>query len=222
MNPKKPAGLIDREADEYTAFLNQFYDEEFRRGIVRSARARPVRFPEARFFLCRSRETLGPSGYEAERLLDQHFAPLLAEARGDARVHGQRVGPARFWQPHGNPRSGPSLTAIRGHARARAEASQDFFGSLKKIVKKVAGKAGLIWERRGISVAPKLGFGPLLNKLKSTHQNTAAQTGHPDGDPASSPAQLQPIARKSWPSALPFLREIEAGYEDKNLEPRDR
>src|SRR5215210_7098255 len=85
------AGLVDPETEEYVTFLNEFYDEEFDETLYalvdEAAAIYETHFPH-------EQEDPQTTGYEAERLLDQHFAPVVAESEAMfealARELGQR------------------------------------------------------------------------------------------------------------------------------------
>ncbi len=74
---EEAGGVIDLETEEHVQFLNELYDEEFDEALYGLASEAAALY-EARFM----HEHGDPRivGYEAERLLDQHFAPLVAEA----------------------------------------------------------------------------------------------------------------------------------------------
>src|SRR5512138_3440597 len=68
-------GQVDPQTEEYVSFLNELYDEQFNEtlsNLVDEA---------AGLYQANMNEQADPrmSGYEAERLLTQHFAPLAAE-----------------------------------------------------------------------------------------------------------------------------------------------
>src|SRR5215203_2876461 len=71
------AGLVDPETEEYVTFLNEFYDEEFDETLYALVTEATVIY-ETNFF--HEQEDPQTIGYQAERLLDQHFAPILAES----------------------------------------------------------------------------------------------------------------------------------------------
>ena len=69
-------GSIDPESEEYVVFLNELQDEEFHEALA-SVWNEAAAIYETHF----SHEQGDPQtiGYQAERLLNQHFAPLVAE-----------------------------------------------------------------------------------------------------------------------------------------------
>lgn len=71
-------GLINPATEDYVAFLNELYDEEFDKALstlVDDARAiHETHFPQ-------EAEDPQTVGYQAERLLNQHFTPLLRKLR---------------------------------------------------------------------------------------------------------------------------------------------
>jgi hypothetical protein len=199
---EEAGGVIDSETEEHVQFLNELYDEEFDEALYGLASEAAALY-EARFM----HEHGDPRivGYEAERLLDQHFAPLVAEAETMlgtlATVFSQRdINSLAEYEIGGViDRYKPSIELTPSF--------EDFLGKLKKAFKKVAGKA-VDLAKKGISVAAKLGLGPILNKLKALIKplvKRVIQTSI-----GKLPAQLQPIARKLT-ERLPFLKEFEEG-----------
>ena len=196
-------GLINSEADEYVQFLNELYDEEFDQALFELVNEATAVF-ESRF----TYEDGDPRivGYEAERLLAQHFIPLETEAGAmlDALV-------SELSRRDLNSLTEGEIDTFIDRYRPSTELSpsfENFFGALKKAVKKVAGKAVSL-AKKGISAAAKLGLGPILNKLRGLIKpllKRVIQTAI-----GKLPAKLQPIARK-LAERLPFLKEIEEGY----------
>lgn len=197
-------GPLDPEAEEYVAFLSELYDEELDEGfstLVDEATA----IYETHFTF--EQEDPQTSGYQAERLLTQHFAPLVAEAEtmfgSLARELGRRdittLGDSEIetlvdsYQPSGT----------------LAPNFEQFLGKLKKAFKKVASKA-VDLAKKGISAAAKLGLGPILEKLKALVKpllKRVIQTAI-----GKLPAQLQPLAQK-LAERIPFLKEFNESYE---------
>jgi len=198
------AGLVDPEAEEYVTFLNEFYDEEFDEALYalvdEAAAIYETRFPH-------EQEDPQTTGYEAERLLDQHFAPLVAESEAMFEALAKELGQR---DPHSL--SEDEIETIVDRYQPSGElvpSFEDFFGSLKKIVKKVASKA-VDLAKKGISIAAKLGLGPILEKSKALIKpllKRVIQTAI-----GKLPPYLQPIARK-LAERLPFLKELEESYE---------
>src|SRR5215210_6746884 len=198
------AGLVDPEAEEYVTALTEFYDEEFDEALYalvdEAAAIYETRFPH-------EQEDPQATGYEAERLLDQHFAPLVAESEAMfealARELGQR-------DPHSLSEDEIETLVDRYQpAAGLAPNFDEFWGSLKNVVKKVASKA-VDLAKKGISIAAKLGLGPVLEKLKALIKpllKRVIQTAI-----GKLPPHLQPIARK-LAERLPFLKELEEDYE---------
>jgi len=190
---EEAGGLIDPETEKYVTFLNELYNEEFDEalfGLVNEAAA----IYETRFM----HEQGDPQtiGYQAERLLNQHFAPLVAEAEamlGTLAAELSRRDPNSLTENEIETiveRYQPSI--------ALTPSFEDFLGKIKNAVKKVAGAAA------------KLGLGPILNKLKALIQpllKRVIQTAI-----GKLPIPLQPIARK-LAERLPFLKELEESYE---------
>ena len=195
-------GVVDPRAEQYAVLLNELYDEEFEdtlHALVSEAAA----LHEARF--AQERSDTRANGYEAERLLEQHFAPLVSEAHAmldSLAMELRRSDMANL--------TDEEIDRVVERYNPSADLSpnfEDFFGKLKKVVKKVAGKAVAL-AKKGISLASKLGLGPILEKLKALVQpllKRVIQTAI-----GKLPVALQPVARK-LAERLPFLKELEEG-----------
>jgi len=197
-------GLIDPRAEEYALLLNELYDEEFEETLFALA-SEAAALHETRF----AHEHADPrtSGYEAERLLEQHFAPLLAETQAMLGSLATELGR----RDAGSLTDEEIDTAVERYQPSGdlSPNFEDFFGKIKRAVKKVARKAVSL-AKKGISLAAKLGLGPILNKLKALIKpllKRVIQTAI-----GKLPSQLQPIARK-LAERLPFLKELEESYE---------
>lgn len=201
---EEAGGLINPETEEYAAFLNELYNEEFDEalfGLVNEATA----IYETRFM--HEQGDPQPIGYQAERLLNQHFAPLVAEAEamlGSLATELSRRDPNSLTENEIETiveRYQPSI--------ALTPSFEDFWGKLKNVVKNVAGKAADL-AKKGLSAAAKLGLGPILNKLKALIEpllKRVIQTAI-----GKLPTQLQPIAR-NLAERLPFMKEFGESYE---------
>jgi len=201
-------GPADPEAEEYVAFLNELYDEELNEGLSTLADEAAAIY-ETRF--TNEQEDPQTIGYQAERLLTQHFAPLAAEAEtmfgSLARELGQRDITTLNEDEIG-------AIVDRYHPSVELQPNfEEFLGGLKKFVSKVAKKAVNL-AKKGISAAAKLGLGPILEKLKALVRpllKRVIQTAI-----GKLPMQLQPMARK-LAERLPFLKEFEESYETAPL-----
>ena len=202
-------GLINPEADEYVEFLNELYDEEFDEAVFELVNEATALY-DSRF----SHEEGDPRivGYEAERFLAQHLVPLETEAGAMLEALVSELSRRDL-----NSLTAGEIDTLVDRYRPSTELSpsfEDFFGALKKAVKKVAGKAVSL-AKKGISAVAKLGLGPILRKLRGLIKpllKRVIQTAI-----GKLPTKLQPIARK-LAERLPFLKEIEEGYD---LEPEN-
>lgn len=193
-------GAVDPEAEEYLTFLNELYDEEFDDALANlvdeAAAIYETHFPY-------EQEDPQGVGYQAERLLNQHFAPLASQSEALfgalARELGQRD-PTSLSQDE--------IETLVDRYRPTADLSpsfEQFFGKLKNLAKKTINLA-----KQGISAAAKLGLGPVLDKLKALIKpllTRVIQTAI-----GKLPPNLQPIARK-LAEKLPFLKEFEESDE---------
>lgn len=197
-------GPVDPEAEEYVAFLNELYDEEFDEGLASLADEAAAIY-ETRFAY--EQEDPQTIGYQAERLLTQHFAPLAAEAETMFGSLARELGRRDLMTLGDN----EIETLVDGYKTSGELAPnfEEFLGKLKKAFKKVANTA-VDLAKKGISAAAKLGLGPILEKLKALVRpllKRVIQTAI-----GKLPAQLQPMARK-LAERLPFLKELEESYE---------
>lgn len=197
-------GLVDPESEEYVVFLNELHDEEFHEALA-SVWNEAAAIYETRF----AHEQGDPQtiGYQAERLLNQHFAPLVAET--EALFNGLAT---QFSQRHANSLTEAEIETLVDRYQPAVELApnfEEFFVSLKKLVKKVA-KKGLDLAKQGISAATALGLGPILEKLKKLIKPLLKRVIQ--FAITKLPAQLQPIAKKLAERA-PFLQEFEESTE---------
>lgn len=72
-------GMVDHQSEEYVTFLNQLYDEEFDEALS-SLVDEATEIYETHFGSEHESGDPRAVGYQAERLLNQHFAPLVAES----------------------------------------------------------------------------------------------------------------------------------------------
>lgn len=199
---EEAGGLIDPEAEEYAIFLNELYDEEFHEalaGLVEEAAA----IYETQFL--HQHEDPQTTGYQAERLLTQHFAPLVAEAEAMFEALARE-----FSQRDPNTLTEAEIeTIIDGYQPSTSlNPAFEHWGFLKKMAKKAVGLA-----KKGISAAAKLGLGPILNRLKALVQpllKRVIQTAI-----GKLPAALQPIA-KNLAERAPFLKEFEESHDHES------
>jgi hypothetical protein len=197
-------GFIDPESEEYVVFLNELQDEEFHEAL-----ANVWNEATAIYETHVSHEQGDPQtiGYQAERLLNQHFAPLVAET--EALFDGLAT---QFSQRHPNGLTEAEIDTLVDRYQPSTELApnfEEFFGKLKKLVKNVA-KKGLDLAKKGISAAATLGLGPILEKLNKLIKPLLKRVIQ--FAIKKLPAQLQPIARKLAERA-PFLKEFEESYE---------
>jgi hypothetical protein len=201
---EEAGGLIDPQAGDQVVFLNELYDDEFEEALFALASEATALY-EAR--IQHEGGDPGATSYDAERLLNQHFAPLVSEANAMLDSFARDLGRR---DTHGLTQD--EITAVI----ERYQPSQDllpsfeeFLGKLKKVVKKVAGAAVDV-AKKGISAAATAGLGPILEKLKALVKpllQRVVQTAI-----GKLPAPLQPHARK-LAERLPLLKELDEGDE---------
>src|SRR4051812_13139990 len=82
-------GWIDPQTEVYVSFLNELYDERFNEALS-SLVDEAATVYETNF--ANTQQDPRTSGYQAERLLNQHFAPLVAEAEAMIRAVASELG----------------------------------------------------------------------------------------------------------------------------------
>ena len=197
-------GLVDPEKEDYIAFINELYDEEFDEALAVLVDEAAALY-ETQF--ATEQEDPQTTGYQAERLLTQHFAPLAAQTEAMFTALARE-----FSQHDPNSLSEDEIDTIVDRYQPQVELTpnfENFFGKLKTAVKKVV-KKGVALAKKGISAAAKLGVGPILNKLKaliSPMLKRVIQTAI-----GKLPIHLQPVARK-LAERIPYLKELDESYD---------
>jgi hypothetical protein len=193
-------GMVDPQAEDYVTFVNELYDEEFNEvlsNLVDEAAAiYKTHFPH-------EHEDPHAVGYQAERLLSQHFAPLAAEAETMFRTLAEELD-----RRDPNALSQDEIETIVDRYRPSVELAlsfEEFLGKLKTLTKK-----GLNLARQGVSAAAKWGWGPILNKLLALVKPLIKRVI--ESAINKLPQNLQPIAR-TLRDKLPFLKELEESEE---------
>jgi hypothetical protein len=80
---------LDSQTEEYVSFLNELYDEQFNEALSNLVDEAAAIYQTT---FANEREDPHTVGYQAERLLDQHFAPLVAEAETMVRTLATELG----------------------------------------------------------------------------------------------------------------------------------
>ncbi len=194
--------VLNPEADEVISFLTELYDQEFDEAILELVNEVGSLY-ETQFD-----SELGMSGkqtFEAERMLEEHIAPLSREM--EALLEDLVA----------------NIATRDVHTLAEAEIDmfvdqyvpttnlspnfENFFGSWKKKLKKLA-KKGLGLVKNGLRAAAKLGLGPILKKLKRFIKPLLKEVLKKAI--RKLPSYLQPVARGLAKRYLGrYLREIE-------------
>uniref|UniRef100_I2Q586 Uncharacterized protein n=1 Tax=Desulfovibrio sp. U5L TaxID=596152 RepID=I2Q586_9BACT len=193
---------VDPQTEEYVSFLNELYDEKFNE-VLSNLVDEAAGIYETNFASAHQSPPL--AGNQAERLLNQHFAPLVAEAETMIRTLASALG-AR--DPANLSENEVDTLVDRYHPSAQlAPNFEEWLGGLGNIIKKVA-KTGLSLAQKGFSAIAKLGLGPILNKLLALVKPMIKRVI--ESAINKLPPTLQPIARKLR-DKLPFLKEFEEG-----------
>jgi hypothetical protein len=153
-------GSSNPDAEEHAAFFNELYDEEFDEALFELARE-AANFGENG--VGEEREDSAEAVYGTERLLRQHFDPLAREVEGliDAGVR-------RWGESYAGNITESEIDSFFDGYQPHDELSpafENFWGSIKKGLKKIAKKAVDV-AKKGVKFAANLALGPLLAKLK--------------------------------------------------------
>lgn len=147
------------ESEEYTSLLNELYDREFDEATF-ELMGEASSIVESRF---QGESTDDESG-DVERLLTQHFAPLAREC--EAMIAGLAT---EFDHRSTSVVSDGEIEGFLDRYEPTEELGptfENFFGKLKKAIKKVASKAVNL-AKKGVGAVATLGLGPILNKVKA-------------------------------------------------------
>lgn len=192
----------DPQAEAYVSFLNELYDEQFNQALSKLVDDAAAIY-ESNF----ADEQQDPhiTGQEAERLLDQHFAPLVAEAETMIRTLAAELG-----ERDQGTLSEDEVETIVDRYRPAGEMEPHFeqwLGGLKNAFKKVV-NTGLGLAKNAANAVARWGLGPILKKLVvlvSPMIKAVVARGI-----RKLPEGLQPVA-KMLRDKLPFLKELEDG-----------
>src|SRR5262245_36267100 len=194
-------GYVDPQTEESVSFLNELYDEQFNE-VLSNLVDEAAAIYEANF--AKEQQDPHTAGYQAERLLNQHFAPLIAEAETMIRTVASDLG------KHNLDTLGEAeVDAIVDRYRPSTEISPQFEEFLGKFLKKVV-KKGLDLAKNAASAVAKFGLGPILNKLLALVKPIIKRVIEIGINKL--PPNLRPIARMLR-DKLPFLKEFEEGEE---------
>jgi hypothetical protein len=195
---------LDSQTEEYVSFLNELYDEQFNEALSNLVDEAAAIY-QTNF--ANEREDPHTAGYQAERLLNQHFAPLVAEAETMVRTLATELG-----QRDPNSLSEDEVETIVDRYQPSTDMAPHFeqwLDGLKNAFKKVVNK-GLDLAKNAASAVAKWGLGPILNKLLAFVKPMFKYVANKAIDRL--PLQLQPMARLLR-DRLPFLKEFEESEE---------
>jgi len=192
----------DPQTEAYVSFLNELYDDQFNQALSKLVDEAAAIY-ESNF----TDEQQDPhtTGLEAERLLDQHFAPLVAEAETMIRTLAAELG-----QRDLGTLSEDEAETIVDRYRPSGQIEPHFeqwLDGLKNAFKKVVNK-GLDLAKNAASAIARWGLGPILNKLVALVRPMIKAVV--ERAIQKLPRQLQPMAM-TLRDKLPFLKELEEG-----------
>src|SRR5262245_17201308 len=149
-------GRVDPQTEEYVSFLNELYDEQFNEALSNlldeAAAIYATKF-------AKEQQDPHTAGYQAVRLLNQHFAPLVAEAETMIRTVASELG-KRNADTLGEDEVETIVDGYHPSTEINPQFEEWLGGFLKKVVNK-----GLDLAKNTASAVAKLGLGPILNKL---------------------------------------------------------
>lgn len=204
----------DPLAEQQLLFLHELHDEEFDEAIMQLVSEASTLYDNQ---FSHEQGDQRAADYAAERFLHQHFEPLLRETTAmlanAAADFGSRD-PATLTESEVE-------ATIDGYTSSTdlSPGFENFFGKLKKMVKKVV-KKGVDLAKKGVKLAATLGLGPILNKLKGLIKPLLKKVL--EKAIGKLPPAVQPIARK-LAEKLPFLKEmeetssVESGYSSADI-----
>jgi hypothetical protein len=191
-------GRIDPQTEEYMSFVNELHDEQFSEALS-SLVDEAAAVYEANFADTQDPRT---AGYQAQRLLNQHFAPLVSEADAMIRTVASELGKRNL-----DTLREDEVEALVDAYRPSTDINPQFEEWLGGLLKKVVSK-GLDLAKNAASAVAKLGLGPILNKLLALVKpmiKRVIEIGI-----RKLPANLQPVAQMLR-DKLPLLSELEEG-----------
>ena len=197
-------GRMHPQTEEYVSFLNELFDEKFNDTLSKLV-DEATGIYDTNF--AKAHQDPHTAGYQAERLLNQHFALLVAEAQTMIGALAAKLG-----ERDPSTLSEDEIETIVDSYRPSAQLAPSFeewLGGLGNIIKKVA-KAGLGLAQKGFSAIAKLGLGPILNKLLALVKPMIKRVV--ESAINKLPPTLRPIATLLR-DKLPFLKEFEEGEE---------
>ena len=176
--------LINPETEAYVTFLNELYDEEFDESLANLIDEAGDIYQNQFVYEHSDPQTVG---YQAERVLQQHFAPLVGEWETLLETMSRELG-----QRHVQSLSEDEIdNMVESYQPATVFSPnfEQFWGGLKKFVKKSVNLA-----KKGVGALATLGFGPILNKLKALARPLIRRVI--EMAIGKLPEKLQPWARK--------------------------
>jgi len=194
-------GRVDPQTEAYFEFLNELYDEQFNEAISNLVDEAAGLY-QSNF----ANEQLEPrtAGYQAERLISQHFAPLVAETEAMIQTVAAELG-----KRDPNTLSEDEVETIVDGYHPSTEFNPQFEEWLGGLLKKVVSK-GLDLAKSAAGTIAKWGLGPILNKLLALVKPLLKKVT--DIAIGKLPIHLQPMA-KMLRDKIPFLKEFEEGSE---------
>jgi hypothetical protein len=192
-------GRVDPQTEELFSFLNELYDEQFNEAV-----SSLVDEAAAIYDTTFANEQQDPhtAGYQAERLLSQHFAPLVVEAETMIRTVASELGKRNL-----DTLSEDEVETIVDGYHPSTDINPQFEEWLGGFLKKVVNK-GLDLAKNAASTVAKLGLGPILNKLLALVKPMIKRVI--ESAINKLPPNLRPIAG-ILRDKLPFLKEYEEG-----------
>jgi hypothetical protein len=191
---------VDPQTEAYLSFLNELYDEPFNEALSKLVDEAAAIYESG---VADEQQDPRTSGYQAERLLDQHFAPLVAEAETMIRTLAAELGQ----RDPGTLNEDEVETIVdRYHPSGELEPHfEQWLDGLKNAFKKVVSK-GLDLAKNAASAVAKWGLGPILNRLLAFVKPMIK--GVVNSAILRLPKELQPMATMLR-DKLPFLKEFE-------------
>ncbi len=153
-------GTLDPEAEEFTAFLNELYDEEFDEAIYEFVSEADDIYHER--FESEYGDRLAQK-LQAARLLERHFTPVIQEATTLLDAMAEAMGQRTLGTI-----SASEIATFIDHYQPQTHLSptfEHFLGGLKNKLKGALSK-GVSLAKKGLKAVGSLGLKAVLEKLK--------------------------------------------------------
>ena len=192
------AETVDPRAEAFVRLASEMHDEAFDDAVFELVNE-AVALREERFAA-----VPGARAADAERLLREHFMPLVSASETMLARMSEQLAPVDLRTVEETELEA-MLDAYLPPEAGLSPGFENFFGKLVKKVKTVARKAASL-AKRGVQAAARLGLGPILDRLKGIVRPMLQRVLQAALNRL--PAQYRPLAQR-LAQRLPLLKEVE-------------